>query len=165
MIVGQPHVKCLPSALPMRTVGRSALMEVQMHAKQEKSARLFGNSGAEVRRLRRALDEAVGGQEAPREKSALRTRRQAARGPGSRGAPSRLAGAVLYSAQEVMIYVSNSLILFDFSARQRHYQLLATRLSPTNEANELCETNEMAILRGSHPLAGGLETFRWEKRC
>jgi Plasmid replication region DNA-binding N-term len=46
-------------------------MEVQMHAQQEESARLLGNAEAEVRRLRKALDEAVAGKEALREKSAL----------------------------------------------------------------------------------------------
>jgi len=42
-----------------------------MHAQQEESARLLGDAKAEVRLLRKALDEAAAGKEALREKSAL----------------------------------------------------------------------------------------------
>ncbi|MDM0002976.1 DNA-binding protein [Variovorax sp. J22P240] len=48
-----------------------AAMETQMHAQQQESARLLGDSEAEVRRLRRALDEAVASKEALREKAAM----------------------------------------------------------------------------------------------
>ncbi|MDM0050601.1 DNA-binding protein [Variovorax sp. J22R115] len=48
-----------------------AAMETQMHAQQQESARLLGDSEAEVRRLRRALDEAVASKEALREKTAM----------------------------------------------------------------------------------------------
>lgn len=46
-------------------------MEAQMHAQQQASARLLSDSEAEVRRLRKALDEAAAGKEAIREKAAM----------------------------------------------------------------------------------------------
>ncbi|MGO4392883.1 DNA-binding protein, partial [Variovorax sp. M-6] len=46
-------------------------MEAQMHTQQQESARLLGDSEAEVRRLRKALDEAVASKEALREKAAM----------------------------------------------------------------------------------------------
>ena len=42
-----------------------------MHAQQQESARLLSDSEAEVRRLRKALDEAVASKEALREKAAI----------------------------------------------------------------------------------------------
>ena len=48
-----------------------AAMETQMHAQQQESARLMGVSEAELRRLRKALDEAVAGKERLRETSAM----------------------------------------------------------------------------------------------
>jgi hypothetical protein len=49
-------------------------MEAQMHTQQQESARLLSDSEAEVRRLRKALDEAVASKEALREKSAMELR-------------------------------------------------------------------------------------------
>ncbi|MDN8618931.1 DNA-binding protein [Variovorax ginsengisoli] len=46
-------------------------MEAQMHAQQQESARLLSDSEAEVRRLRKALEEAVASKEALREKAAM----------------------------------------------------------------------------------------------
>ena len=51
-------------------------MEAQMHAQQQESARLLSASEAEVRRLRKALDEAVAGKEALREKAAMELQAQ-----------------------------------------------------------------------------------------
>ena len=48
-----------------------AVMEAQMHAQQQESARLLSLTEAEVRRLRKALDEAVAGKEALREKASM----------------------------------------------------------------------------------------------
>jgi len=48
-----------------------AAIETQMHAQQQESARLLGDSEAEVRRLRKALEEAVTSKEALREKAAM----------------------------------------------------------------------------------------------
>ena len=42
-----------------------------MHTQQQESARLLSDSETEVRRLRKALDEAVASKEALREKSAM----------------------------------------------------------------------------------------------
>jgi len=47
------------------------VIEAQMNAQQQESTRLLGDSQAEVRRLRKALDEAVASKEALREKSAM----------------------------------------------------------------------------------------------
>ncbi|MDM0071653.1 DNA-binding protein [Variovorax sp. J31P207] len=49
-------------------------MEAQMHTQQQESARLLSDAEAEVRRLRKALDEAVASKEALREKSAMELR-------------------------------------------------------------------------------------------
>ena len=46
-------------------------MEGQMHTQQQESARLLSDSEAEVRRLRKAFDEAVASKEALREKAAM----------------------------------------------------------------------------------------------
>ncbi|MGJ7512708.1 DNA-binding protein [Variovorax sp. GT1P44] len=46
-------------------------MEAQMHTQQQESARLLSDSEAEVRRLRKALEEALASKEALREKSAI----------------------------------------------------------------------------------------------
>ena len=46
-------------------------MEVQMHTQQQESARLLSDSEADVRRLRKAIDEAVASKEALREKAAM----------------------------------------------------------------------------------------------
>ncbi|RZL91188.1 MAG: DNA-binding protein, partial [Variovorax sp.] len=46
-------------------------MEAQMHTQQQESTRLLSDSEAEVRRLRRAFDEAVASKEALRERSAM----------------------------------------------------------------------------------------------
>jgi chromosome segregation ATPase len=46
-------------------------MEAQMHTQQQESARLLSDSEAEVRRLRKALDESVASKEALREKTAM----------------------------------------------------------------------------------------------
>ena len=48
-----------------------AAMEAQMHTQQQESARLLSDSEAEVRRLRKALEEAVASKEALREKAAM----------------------------------------------------------------------------------------------
>lgn len=48
-----------------------AAIEAQMHTQQQESARLLSDSEAEVRRLRKALDEAVASKEALREKAAM----------------------------------------------------------------------------------------------
>jgi hypothetical protein len=48
-----------------------AAIEAQMHTQQQGSARLLSDSEAEVRRLRKALDEAVASKEALREKAAM----------------------------------------------------------------------------------------------
>ncbi|MDM0066785.1 DNA-binding protein [Variovorax sp. J31P207] len=46
-------------------------MEAQMHTQQQESARLLSDAEAEVRRLRKALDEAVASKEALRETAAM----------------------------------------------------------------------------------------------
>ncbi|MDM0084700.1 hypothetical protein QTI17_29280 [Variovorax sp. J31P179] len=46
-------------------------MEAQMHTQQQESARLLSDAEAEVRRLRKAFDEAVASKEALREKAAM----------------------------------------------------------------------------------------------
>ncbi|MDM0030073.1 DNA-binding protein [Variovorax saccharolyticus] len=46
-------------------------MEAQMHTQQQESARLLSNAEAEVRRLRKAFDEAVARKEALREKAEM----------------------------------------------------------------------------------------------
>jgi hypothetical protein len=46
-------------------------MEAQMHAQLQESGRLLGDSEAEVRRLRKTLDEALASKEALREKAAM----------------------------------------------------------------------------------------------
>jgi len=48
-----------------------AAMEAQMHAQQQESARLLSHSEAEVRHLRKALEEVAASKEALREKSAM----------------------------------------------------------------------------------------------
>ncbi|MGO4395856.1 DNA-binding protein, partial [Variovorax sp. M-6] len=48
-----------------------AAIETQMHTQQQESARLLGDTEAEVRRLRKAFDEAVASKEALREKAAM----------------------------------------------------------------------------------------------
>ncbi|MGJ7511299.1 DNA-binding protein [Variovorax sp. GT1P44] len=48
-----------------------AAMEAQMHAQQQESARQLADAEAEVRRLRKALEEAIASKEALREKSAM----------------------------------------------------------------------------------------------
>lgn len=48
-----------------------AAMENQMYAQQQESARMLSESEAEVRRLRKALDETVAGKEALRERSTM----------------------------------------------------------------------------------------------
>ncbi|VTU42033.1 DNA-binding protein [Variovorax sp. RA8] len=48
-----------------------AAIEAQMHTQQQESARLLSDSEAEVRRLRKALEEAVASKEALREKAAM----------------------------------------------------------------------------------------------
>jgi len=65
-----------------------AAMETQMHAQQQESARLLADSEAEVRRMRKALDEAVARKEVLREKG-HGAGLQAARSGRSRGAASR----------------------------------------------------------------------------
>src|SRR5437868_5439170 len=65
-----------------------AAIEAQMHAQQQESTRLLGDSEAEVRRMRKALDEAVARKEVLREKG-HGAGLQAARSGRSRGAASR----------------------------------------------------------------------------
>ncbi|RZL95797.1 MAG: hypothetical protein EOP82_01995 [Variovorax sp.] len=48
-----------------------AAMEAQMHAQQQESTRLLSDSETEVRRLRKAFDEAVASKEALREKAEM----------------------------------------------------------------------------------------------